>query len=163
MPPSAKKKDPIDGALARVAKARKRLTPEQGMVARRNAREEMLASLREARRVLDRDFPIIAKKRKPRRKRTRIRDGYVALNSAAFGQSYEQWLTWMAEAKTPVQVIRRASPSAAAGTYVPEWAIAICERFGARRGKAPAGLRRAKKDRSFREVELAAYKLNKDI
>jgi len=157
-----KKADPIDAALSRIARARKRLAEEQGMVARRNAREEVLKGLREYRRVLDRDFPIIAKKRKPRRKRTRIREGFVPLTSAAFGSSYEQWLTWMAEAKTPVQVIRSASPSAHAGTYVPEWAVAICARFGHLRGKAPAGLKRAKKDRSFREVELAAYKLGQD-
>lgn len=150
--------DPIDRALARVAKARKRLTSEQGMVARANARKEVLASLRETRRVLDRDFANIPKKSKPRRKRTKIRDGYARLPILRF----EEFLTWMAEAKVSIQVIRKSTPSVDAGTYAPEWAIAICHRFGNSRGSAPSQLKRAKKERNFREVELAAYKLKKD-
>lgn len=162
MPKNATKADPLDRSLSRIEKARKRLSKDQGMVARANARKEVLAGLREFRRVLDRDFPFIAKKRKPKRKRTKIRDGYIPLTTAAFGSAYETYLTWMAEAKVSIQVIRTATPAAHAGTYVPEWAIAICARFGSLRGSAPSNLRRAKKDRTFREVELAAYKLGQD-
>ena len=160
----ATKADPITTALAKLAKAQKRLADGQGMVARANARKEVLARLREYRRVLDRDFPYIPKKRKPKRKRTKIRDGYVPLTTTAFGADYARYLTWMAEAKISIQVIAKATPSAHAGTYVPEWAIAICARFGDQTlgRSAPSNLRRAKKDRSFREVELAAYKLGQD-
>ena len=152
----------IDRALAKVVKSRKRLVTDQGMVARRHAREEVLSNVREFRRIFDRDFPIIAKKRKPRRKHTKIRNGFTLLTLHAHGSNYQKWLTWMAEAKTPLQVIRRTSTTAVSGTYVPEWAVAICERFGKARGSAPSALRKAKKDRSFREVELAAFKLSQD-
>lgn len=164
MAKTTKKVAPIDRALARVAKARKRLVPDQGMVSRANARKEILASMRELRKALDRDFPNVPKKNKPRRKRARIKDGYVMLGAYAVGDDYNQWLTWMAESKTPIQVIRVSTKSIAQGTYVPEWAIAICERFGEKyySGRAPSMLKKAKKDRSFREVELAAYKLKRD-
>jgi hypothetical protein len=144
MPRPKPKLDPIDLALAKVVKARKRLATDQGMVARRHAREDVLASVRAFRRILDRDFPIIPKKRKPRRKTTKIRDGFVALNKVALGGNYNRWLIWFAEAKTPIQVIRRATPSIPAGTYVPEWAAAICEeqrRCFARRKKIAASAR----------------------
>lgn len=157
----------IDRALAKVTKARKRLCTDQGLVARRNARDDVLSSVREYRRVLDRDFPIISRKRKPRRKRLKIRAGFVLLVDATPTGLFPKWLGWIAEAQVPMQVIRETVGQIRAGRYVPEWSIAIIERYttnhrDALSGRVPSALRKAKKDRSFREVELAAYKLRKD-
>lgn len=144
---SRAKLTPIDRALAKLAKAQKRLASEQGMVARRNARTEVLKALREYRRVLDRDYPIIAKKRKPRRKKARVRRGFTTMAGCP-----EVWLAWMASAKTPVQTIKCGVITK---VYAPEWAIAICEKYHNR--GAVTQLRRARRDRSFRETEHAAW------
>lgn len=152
------KLEPIDRALARLAKARKRLDREQGMVARRNARQEVLVALRDVRRVLDREFPIIQKKRKPRRKKARVRDGFVPLRDHTNINEYDLWLVAIAGAKVGIQNVCRSTPTVAAGVYVPEWVIAIGERYGL----SVARLKQGKKNRVWRETELAAWHLSRD-
>lgn len=59
--------DRVDNALSAIRKAGKRLQPEQGERARRNAREAMLTALRQARAALDAEFPLLSSERKTRR------------------------------------------------------------------------------------------------
>lgn len=51
----------IDEAIKRLSKARKKLDAEQGRVARRNARQAVLAALRAVRGALDAEFPAYRK------------------------------------------------------------------------------------------------------
>lgn len=159
---NARKADPVDKALVRVAKARRRLDDDQGIVARRNARTEILTSLRELRRVIDLAYPVIQKKRRPRRKHPKVRKGYVLMTEHASGEHYRIWLEWIAAAGVPVQKINKATPSTPEGAYVPEWAVAICSRYQRRKNGATSALRRARRERNFRDVELSAYKLKRD-
>lgn len=54
----------IDDAIAKLLKAKKRLEPEQGRIARRNARAATLAALAAVRKALDEEFPAIRKERR---------------------------------------------------------------------------------------------------
>jgi len=58
----------LDKKLKDITRARKRLNEEQGRVARNNARRAMMKALKEARAALDKEFPVIRGKAKPRRK-----------------------------------------------------------------------------------------------
>jgi hypothetical protein len=57
----------IKTALERLHDALKRLKPDQGRIARRNARRTALGALQSVRNALDKDFPAISKPRKARR------------------------------------------------------------------------------------------------
>lgn len=56
--------------LKALAKAMKRLDPEQGMVARRNARADVAAELRRLKAFVDKEYPVLRSEKKPRKKRT---------------------------------------------------------------------------------------------
>jgi hypothetical protein len=58
----------LDDAIDRLLKARKRLKDDQGRIARRNARQNALRALRQARAALDVEYPSIAKPRRKARK-----------------------------------------------------------------------------------------------
>lgn len=60
----------LEAALWEADAALKKLQPEQGRVARRNARQAMLKALRKAREALDEQYPV---KRKPIRRRRKTR------------------------------------------------------------------------------------------
>jgi len=58
----------LEDALWDADAALRRLKPEQGRIARRNARQAMLKALRKARQALDTEFPGIPKENRARRK-----------------------------------------------------------------------------------------------
>lgn len=57
--------DRLTKAVSAIRSAQKRLQPEQGERARRNAREAMLTALRAARAALDEEYPITIKRKAP--------------------------------------------------------------------------------------------------
>lgn len=87
-----KKTDKVTAALREVERAARRLEPEQGAIARKNARTATLAALRKFRKQLDATYPHVAtkKRKKPpqtaagklRARRERLRKrGYVRLTT----------------------------------------------------------------------------------
>lgn len=63
----------LDDAIDRIVRARKRLNDTQQRVGRRNGRAALLKALREARQVVDQEYPPIPKKRPGTRRRRRSR------------------------------------------------------------------------------------------
>jgi hypothetical protein len=56
----------LDDAIAEVARARKRLEPEQGRIARKNARQAVKLAIGTVLRAMDREYPLVRKERKIR-------------------------------------------------------------------------------------------------
>lgn len=86
-----KKKLRADDPLRDLTKAVRRLDPEQGMVARRNARADVLGELKRLREFVDKEYPAIRKtsgRRKPKRGLARVR----ALQREGWGAIKEKTL-----------------------------------------------------------------------
>lgn len=89
----AKRKKPIaaDDPLRDLTRAVRRLGPDQGMVARRNAREDVLDELRRLRAFIDKEYPPIRStspaRRKPKRGLARVHalkcEGWVPVFDSA--------------------------------------------------------------------------------
>lgn len=78
----------LDEAIRALVRAADKLAPEQGRIARRNARALVLRRLRDARSALDADFPAIAKPRTPgNRARGRLRRITEAADRRAAGEA----------------------------------------------------------------------------
>lgn len=82
----------VDDAIAKLLKAKKRLEPEQGRIARRNARTATLAALTAVRKALDEEFPAIRKERRvtvamsqeavARRRKRRVATEFLKVSAA---------------------------------------------------------------------------------
>lgn len=117
----------VDDAIAKLLKAKKRLEPEQGRIARRNARTATLAALAAVRKALDEEFPAIAKPRRiavsmskeaVQRRAKRKLYGYVKIELPTVLRLHE----------CGVKTVRRPSATAPKAMsegahYGPRWAV----------------------------------------
>ena len=74
--------DRLEDALWDADTAFKRLKPEQGRLARRNARDAMLKALRKARKTLDEEFPLERKPVKRRKRRKHPLDDFAEIRNS---------------------------------------------------------------------------------
>lgn len=110
-------------AHAKLCRAMKTLLEGQGAIARRNARKRVAAALRNIRKSMDRDYPVISKPKLVRRKKDRPTIGWVHATTNV--------VVSLAPLKIPVKAKNGA-------TYVRDWV------WGAYQMGGKAAVRKAK-------------------
>ncbi len=133
-----------------------KLSEEQGRVARNNARKAVLADLKRVRAYLDKEFPVIAAKRKPNRK-----------PKSQDAKNREFWRKYV---NNPKWAIKPSGMSHATlietgvsyhyndrhGAYVPVWLVAYYESSST---ASVASVKRLAKDLNRRKLLEAKYRL----
>lgn len=143
----------VDDAIKKLSKATRRLTPDQGIVGRRNARKEALVALRRVRAVIDTEYPVVHGKRK---KGPETKDGKVRAWGARMvkrkyvipKQRVSQLTEWCAEIGMKVERnpwVRRID----AQRYFPLWVVGAYDFPEMKRAKKDLHLRRAIEVRSM--------------
>jgi len=147
----------LDDAIKEVARAARTLAPEQGPIARRNARRRVIRALQGARKALDAAFP--APPRRPGKRRTKAEvfeqrfnlmahEGYVSPSPAEVS----------ACAATGIKIVT-FSPRPGVNPYpgddlMPGWVAQITRPVGKAQWTL-AKLKRAKKDIRYRNALIA--------
>jgi hypothetical protein len=107
----------LEDALWDADTALKKLKPEQGRIARKNARQRMLKALRKARVALDEEFP---HERKPITSRKKPNPRRAVRGKTPISQGAHRQL--LAAGVSPSQFIERGKPGATAHKiYAPKW------------------------------------------
>jgi hypothetical protein len=140
-------------AMASLKTALRKLDPEQKRIARRNARNAVFAAQRHLRKVIDEEFPAVAKERaKPRiltlvqKKKVLEEDGYVELPAG----DKNQRLIDCAMAGIRVRKLGTWNVQ----VWVPSWVLTV-------KSGNVSELRRLKKDIVARKAAMAAAMIDK--
>ena len=154
----------VDDPLAGLRAAMKRLSPEQGTVARRNARADVLSEARKLRAFVDREYPAISKTTTRRRKRRTGKQIDADLRRAGWRAASDTRVALFAAAGVPV---KHTTWKANIGNdemrvdsiLVPGWAVVVTELFA--RKHWSARLREALNDKQARAAFEAEHALAK--
>jgi hypothetical protein len=123
-PNSATARSRLERSLDELQRQAKRLSEDQGRIARRNARNAVLEALRACRSALDREFPLEKKPVKRRKKRSaQRREEEFQRNWAPIVASTERFVQIQ---RAGIKVIARNDVNATTPTtrwFAPRWAV----------------------------------------
>lgn len=148
-----KKQIQVEDPTAALRKAVKRLDKDQGGVARRNARSEVLAEMRRLRNFIDREFPILrTRKPRPRKRKTGLdlvnhllQTGWVqAHNPTRIARAAEAGI------KSKLVKVKDDGKRETTFTLLPEWVVELEDHPDF----SVAMLKRARRSKQFRDIVL---------
>lgn len=113
----------LEDALWEADAALKRLKPEQGRVARRNARQLMLKALRKARAALDAEFPNVPKERRTRRKSRSLKQRLRGMSRIGMSQMINLVGAGVGNAQFHVITDSAGKGATESLCYAPSWMV----------------------------------------